>query len=341
MSVWRLLQVFAVAVGASVLAACSTPINLGNVFPGSGSTTATPATAGTIAFEPVVGIPAALAGPLAAELTAAATGQRLTVVGRDDARAAHRAKGYFSAETIDTGTRITYVWDLFDAAGQRKTRFQGERIIDKRADDPWSTVDQEMLRAIARWTIDQIATATGTQAASGSETAPPAPASQAPQASQASQASPTAQAAPAEPARRPQSRAALAMADGRIDTLETPQVPRQTAFAIGTVRASGGDGSRVLPGAMSDALKRNGATLAADGAATHVVSGEARVAAGTGDLETVTLVWTLHDQSGNRLGSVRQEKTVPRGALASTWQGHVEDAADAAAPGLIALAAGN
>lgn len=137
------------------LVACSAPVRLGNVF-GDDETSAK-VTPGSIAFEPVVGLPEDLATQLAAELGTAAVGQRLTVLGRDDPKAALRAKGYFTATTELSQTRITYVWDLFDANGQRKRRFEGVEVVGRVANDPWQVVDAEIVAKIAEMTVSQIA----------------------------------------------------------------------------------------------------------------------------------------------------------------------------------------
>lgn len=308
MPLLNLLRMFVVLSAACLLAACSTPVSLGNVF---GDDDARPQTTpGSIAFEPVVGLPEALATTLAAELGTAAVGQRLLVVGREDPKAALRAKGYFTATTELSQTRIGYVWDLFDASGERKQRFEGQQVVGRIANDPWSVVDQQLLATIAQWTVSQIASSSDTRAA--------APVGNA-------------------------SVLALNATTAATTPVTTGSTQRRagTTFAIDEIRATAGDASTVLPVAMTNALAQNGAELVPVPAASHVVSGEASIAQSGGGMETVTLVWTLADDSGKRLGSIRQEKKVPSGALASTWKGHIEDAAKAAAPSLIALALPN
>lgn len=154
------IRAFATFVLACAVAACSTPINLGNVIPGNseggGDTPQVVAAPGTVAFEPIVGLPQGLALPLAQQLSTEAGARNLTIVPRETATAAVRAKGSFNAETIGQETVITYVWDLFDANGNRKSRFGGERRVGSTADDPWSVVGDQELGAIASRTIDEI-----------------------------------------------------------------------------------------------------------------------------------------------------------------------------------------
>jgi hypothetical protein len=143
------------------LAACSTPINLGGVLPGGGAqgdgeAPQVAAAPGTVAFEPIVGLPQSLALPLAQQLSTEAGARNLTIVPRETATAAVRAKGSFNAETVGNETVITYVWDLFDANGNRKSRFGGERRVEDTATDPWSVVGDQELGAIAARTIDEI-----------------------------------------------------------------------------------------------------------------------------------------------------------------------------------------
>ncbi|MEM8877581.1 MAG: hypothetical protein AAGD23_06880 [Pseudomonadota bacterium] len=143
------------------VAACSTPINLGNIVPGGNSegdseTASVVAAPGTVAFEPIVGLPQGLALPLAQQLSTEAGARNLTIVPRETATAAVRAKGSFNAETVGQETVVTYVWDLFDANGNRKSRFGGERRVGSTATDPWTVVGDQELGAIASRTIDEI-----------------------------------------------------------------------------------------------------------------------------------------------------------------------------------------
>jgi hypothetical protein len=97
---------------------------------GDGETPQVAAAPGTVAFEPIVGLPQSLALPLAQQLSTEAGARNLTIVPRETAStAAVRAKGSFNAETVGEETVITYVWDLFDANGNRKSRFGGERRV--------------------------------------------------------------------------------------------------------------------------------------------------------------------------------------------------------------------
>jgi hypothetical protein len=156
-----LVKVFAALVLGFAVAACSTPINLGNIIPGGnsegdGETPQVVAAPGTVAFEPIVGLPQGLALPLAQQLSTEAGARNLTIVPRETATAAVRAKGSFNAETVGQETVVTYVWDLFDANGNRKSRFGGERRVGSTASDPWSVVGDQELGAIASRTIDEI-----------------------------------------------------------------------------------------------------------------------------------------------------------------------------------------
>lgn len=152
MSGLRLIVVICVA---CALSACSTRVNLGGMLGESGEQGQQAVR--SVAFEPVVGLPDTLSAQFAAELASAAVSNGLRVVSRDDKSAAIRAKGYFSAAPEGSGTRITYVWDLFEKDGDRTARFDSNRQITRTADDPWSVVTVDDLRAIAQWTIAEIA----------------------------------------------------------------------------------------------------------------------------------------------------------------------------------------
>lgn len=150
-----------------VAAACTTTeetLDPAQINPPPASTTpdAAPAPTGTaeagavrVRIDPIVGAPAAAAGPVSSQLTARAPERGFAVVGTGDASATHILKGYFSASPEAGDTTVFYVWDVIDAAGNRVHRFSGQQKV--RGNQGWRSVDEAALQAIA----DQTATAFG------------------------------------------------------------------------------------------------------------------------------------------------------------------------------------
>ncbi|MBO0906394.1 hypothetical protein [Jiella sonneratiae] len=111
-----------------------------------------------VQFLPVVGAPQHEAELLARALSEESKKAGVAIRPASDAVAAIRLKGYFSAFEDGGDTVLVYVWDVLDKDDQRIRRIQGEERIADTAQDPWSKVDLETLRKVARETFQEAAT---------------------------------------------------------------------------------------------------------------------------------------------------------------------------------------
>ena len=141
-----------------------------------------PAAQASFRFEQILGVPTNKADVLATGLARAARDRNLTLVRRTDPTASYRVLGFLSAAGGDTGTSVTYVWDIVDAENRRLLRISGVEIASGTSADPWSGVNEETLRVIAARTVEQINAWVNQAPPAG---APPAPAAAAPLPSQA------------------------------------------------------------------------------------------------------------------------------------------------------------
>ena len=153
---------------ALALAACN---HTGSSSPAASTVSAT---GSTIAFESIDGPPVGVFHKLVQNLSSEADTRSVNVVSREGP-AQYRARGYMAAHVVRGKTHITWVWDIYDTEQRRALRITGEEAGGKAGRDPWAVADDEVVRRIARTSMDRIVALLGGQDAPG----PEAPASQA------------------------------------------------------------------------------------------------------------------------------------------------------------------
>jgi len=110
----------------------------------------------SFAFAPVENVPGEFAYAMEDALKAYAPTRSLTLV-EDGGGATYRVKGYLSAIGDTHRVLLVYVWDVFDAAGNRVHRISGQEPASGGGADPWSAVEGPMIDVAARETIDALA----------------------------------------------------------------------------------------------------------------------------------------------------------------------------------------
>lgn len=109
-------------------------------------------------IAPIVGASVEAATPLTAELQTRARQRGITLAGSADQAATHVLKGYFSTMTEGKDTTVIYVWDVYDPAGNRLHRINGQqKAPSANATEGWPAVAPATMQAIADQTIDQFA----------------------------------------------------------------------------------------------------------------------------------------------------------------------------------------
>ena len=120
--------------------------------PAPASPAATPANAALanarVQFAPIVGSTVSAVTPLSRRLTLRAREAGLKIVPAGDPSTTHLVKAYFSALAEDGATRVIYVWDIMDSAGNRLTCIQGEERVTGGGDDPWAAVPAATMEGI-------------------------------------------------------------------------------------------------------------------------------------------------------------------------------------------------
>ena len=108
-------------------------------------------------FDPIVGASVDAATPLTERLATRAKARGISLAGSTDPSTTHVLKGYFSTITEGKETTVIYVWDVYDPAGNRLHRINGQQKAPSNGGEGWSSVSPAMMQKIADLTIDQLA----------------------------------------------------------------------------------------------------------------------------------------------------------------------------------------
>jgi hypothetical protein len=109
----------------------------------------------TVAFDRVDGLPPAVFDRYVRKLNDEAEAKRVPVVTREGF-APYRIKGYVSVWTRKRETTLSWVWEVFDAEGQRVMRISGDEKAGKAGRDAWQSVSDEVLARAARSGMEQL-----------------------------------------------------------------------------------------------------------------------------------------------------------------------------------------
>ncbi len=121
------------------------------------TTTATVAGKTRLQIAPIVGAPVEAAAPLTERLNQRARALGIALDGSADQTATHVLKGYFSTMTEGAQTTVIYVWDVYDPAGNRLHRINGQmKAASAGGAEGWAAVPPATMQAIADSTVDQL-----------------------------------------------------------------------------------------------------------------------------------------------------------------------------------------
>jgi hypothetical protein len=102
------------------------------------------------------GIPETINGPMLDALSSAAIKRGLALVEADD-KPRFQIKGYFSAAPGDSGTVVSYVWEVLDTSNTQSERVEGNATTPRRAEDSWSVLDSSTQTALAERSMNDLA----------------------------------------------------------------------------------------------------------------------------------------------------------------------------------------
>ncbi len=256
-----------------------------------------------VAIAPVIGAPDGVARQLSQQLAMALEAKQIGVTKPGEA-SDFTVRGYVVAAKEKTSTKVSYIWDINDAAGKRVNRVTGEEAAASGADkDPWQAVTPQIVQSIADRTATSLASALPATTGSGAVASAP-------------------QAAPRSSA---------------TTTASIPQSGATLQAVVPSVTGAPGDGAQSLAAAMQRELTRSGIQLGAAGTTAYRVEGKVQLGQGKDGKQPIQIEWQVKDPRGNKLGTVSQKNDIPQGSLDGAWGQTAEVAAAAAAQGVIKL----
>jgi hypothetical protein len=339
----RQLHLVALALGMSLagfgLAGCG-----GSLFDSASNTTQEPTPAPTavaqqapiakVVINSVVGPPDPLGRQLHQEFASALGAQRVAVAGKNES-ADYHLRPYILAAKEKGGTKLSYVMDVTDTkTNQRVNRITGEEVVPSDSSkDSWASITPSVAQTIA-------AKATGSFV-SWLPSAQPAVALNAP----AHKASPPAgvggekddAAAPQPKGMKQNSKLAAGGPPAAPMTGSITKDGSVTAL-IPTVTGAPGDGSAALTAAIQRELQAKGIAVAArPGASAYRVEGAVTLGEPSEGKQAIQIEWIVKDPQGKKLGTVSQKNDIPEGSLDGPWGRTADQAAGAAAQGILKL----
>lgn len=340
----RQLHLVALALGMSLagfgLAGCG-----GSLFDSASNTTqeSTPAPTAVaqqapiakVVINSVVGPPDPLGKQLHQEFASALGVQRIAVAGKDE-RADYHLRPYVLAAKEKAGTKVSYVMDVTDPTGKRVNRFTGEEVVASGASkDSWASITPAVAQTIAaKATGSFVAWLPSAQPAVASNTpaqkASPAPAGVGGEAEDVASASPPR-------ATKTNTRVAAGGPPAAPTTGSITKDGSVTAL-IPAVTGAPGDGSATLTAAIQRELQAKGIALASRPAAsTYRVEGAVTLGQPSEGKQAIQIEWIVKDPQGKKLGTVSQKNDIPEGSLDGPWGRTADQAAGAAAQGILKL----
>ncbi|MEX0839744.1 MAG: hypothetical protein WD034_09430 [Parvibaculum sp.] len=264
-----------------------------------------------IAIAALSGVPASEANIFAALLKEEAAKARLPVA--NGGMGAYEVSGAMGAGESAEGTYIVTVIDVRDVAGTRVHRLVNEETLPLRTQsrDPWAHVGRGDLRRIAGDAAAQLAVwYAGETEAEGISAAT-------------------------------ENNDGIATGSIAPGTAQAPRPQtRQTRLPFDiVVGAAPGDGNRALSRALDGALARRvpSATWLHNGG--YKVEGSVVTASRKDGRTEVSIRWVVTSGSGEMLGEVTQRNALDAARIAGNWGALAENAAEAAADGVMALLA--
>jgi hypothetical protein len=336
------------------LAGCAnSPFSSSSIAPAETASAPPPAAKPALAkisVAPIIGAPDSVAKKIHEEFVQAVDGQGVSVAAAKEERVDYTLRGYIVAAKDKNATKVSYIWDVTDPSGKRVNRITGEEVVSGNASkDPWAAMNADVAKAIAGKAassfLSWLPSHSSQAAVASGAAANPAGIGAAPAAEPTEPVTASAAAAPAPAKSRPASVAqpqqgALAAASPPPGQT-TGSIARDGPFTavVPSVTGAPGDGSTSLAAALQRELSSKGISVAdKPTSVAYRVEGTVTVGASKdGTKQPIQIEWLVRDPQGKKLGTVSQKNEIPAGSLDGAWGSTAEQAAAAAAQGIIKL----
>ena len=288
-----------------------------------------------VSVAPVIGAPDSIAKQLQSDFSKAVGQKNVTVVGAQD-KADFALRGYIVAAKDKGSTKVSYIWDVTDPAGQRVNRITGEEIVaGTSAADAWAGVAPPVLQSIAQKAAGSLTLWIGQQTAAKPAMAsaePPKPMTvatpSAPIGVGAVSPTPVGSLPPTTAISTPPQQIAAAQ----------PAAPKEPLGAVvSSLSGAPGDGNNALAKALQAELSKNGINTANAGTAGYRVDGVVKMGLVSDGKQPIQIDWNVKDAQGKKVGTVTQKNEIPAGSLDTSWGKTADAAASAAAQGILKL----
>lgn len=337
-----ILKPLLVAIFALLVASCS-----GGVQPFSKSNAPSGKTPPAITITAMNGIPADKATVLFDNLATSA-GKRDIAIVRGAFSGGYFMIGGFEVLPTGTGTQLTYRWTVYNAQKQIIHTIVNRDSGRIGGADPWSGVDPDLLRRVADFTAENLATRLNTlgYATRLSGLIPPVSGERAgPNAHKdidyETVYGPGSVAPPPVATLQPQIPIQPVVQAPPVKTAAKKATTRKkkiTAVAMTQVSGSPGNGNRDLLLAMRKVMKSAGwPVLTRPRSDALTVTGKVKLDPPSGANQKVAVAWTVSTPDGKVLGTVRQANKVPAGSLNRGWGKAATYVSQAAATGIFKL----
>lgn len=278
-----------------------------------------------LAIAPLLGPPENVNKMFQTQVASALERQKLSVAKTPADKSEFTLRGYIVSVNEKARTKVSYIWDVTDAAGKQVHRISGEEsVAATQGKDPWAAITPQLVDAIANKTTASVTTWLGAQ--------PAAP---------AAGGVPMANAAPGTPG------SSLAAAlPAPVAAAASPQGPTTGSIGrgaganvmLGSVTGAPGDGSVALSSAMQKALAAKGVSLTDKASGqTYKVLGKVAVGQPANGKQSIQIDWELNDPQGKFYKRVTQKNEIPQGMLDGAWGQTADMAANAAADTIAGL----
>ena len=279
-----------------------------------------------VAIAPIIGAPDGIAKQIQQEFTSAVEKQRVSVLTGKDERADYTLRGYIVAAKDKSATKVSYIWDITDPTGKRVNRITGEEVVSpSTGKDPWAALTPQVAQSIAGKAANSFVAWLPSRSAQGPMASNVA--------SQPSGGGAHPAGAPAEPKRTAAAKPSASSATTGSITREGP-----VQAIVPTVTGAPGDGSKSLTAAIQRELVGKGISIAERPTnVAYRVEGSVTVGDAKDGRQPIHIEWLVRDPQGKKLGTVSQKNEIPAGSLDGAWEGTADQAAGAAAQGIVKL----
>jgi hypothetical protein len=279
-----------------------------------------------VAVAPIIGAPDAIAKQIQQEFTSAVEKQRVSVISGKEERADFTLRGYIVAAKDKAATKVSYIWDITDPSGKRVNRITGEEVVTANAGkDPWAALTPQVAQSIASKAANSFVAWLPTQSAQGAQVS-----------NVASQPSSVG----AQPAGETPKRTAAAKQPAAAQPGATGSIARDgpVQAVVPAVTGAPGDGSTSLTAAIQRELTGKGVAVTdRPTSVAYRVEGTVTVGQAKEGKQSIHIEWLVRDPQGKKLGTVSQKNEIPAGSLDGPWDRTAEQAAGAAAQGIVKL----